>query len=399
MRSAAAAGGQRAPNTFFGDRSRTWDVVLAAVIPGLVVAGCAGAPRAEIAAYTSAYSEILTITNGVLDIVAPYERIVIRESAPGAISIPSSLRRQSRIDPAVWEAFAQEPELPGFGAPRPPPPELPGFGAPRPSAPSSERPPSRPAPPGAGSVAQPQRPRVLTLSGPCTRRVAGDDPYCYEMRDGYADIGDPPLVGAYRNLANVVLRFNTLLIAYADGVSGRLLQQELTGLATAVTELSTVSPISRINKAGAFAASFGALVDGLGPIVNIAGRYIDRAELRRFLLANYDLVDAALVLMARDSVELYANVAIGTNSFRRMAPPGTGQSLLTRRREIRRLISNWTVLLDDTRRLLGELKFAIETSDGIETRLHNLDGTIRARIDTSAIKKQIATLGTPVLAP
>jgi hypothetical protein len=72
----------------------------------------------------------------------------------------------------------------------------------------------------------------------------------------------------------------------------------------------------------------------------------------------------------------------------------------TRRREIRRLIANWTVLLDDNRRLLRELKFAIENSDGLETRLRSLnDSTVVARIDTSAIKKQIATLGTPVLPP
>ena len=161
------------------------------------------------------------------------------------------------------------------------------------------------------------------------------------MRDGYADIGDPPLVGGYRNLANVVLRFNTLLIAYADGISGRLLHQELTGLAASVTELSKASPVSRIHSAPALAASFSALVDGLGPIVNIAGRYIDRAELRSFLLANYDLVDAALLVMATESVELYANVANGTDSFQRIAAPNSGhiQSLVVRRKEIRRLIS------------------------------------------------------------
>jgi hypothetical protein len=229
--------------------------------------------------------------------------------------------------------------------------------------------------------------------------VTGSDPYCYEMRDGYADIGDPPLVGAYRNLANVVLRFNTLLIAYADGVSGRLLQQELGALSSAVTELSKASPITGISGAAAFATSFDALVNGLAPIVTITGRFIDRSELRNFLLANYDVVDEALILMAKGSVNLYANVAIGTNNFRRLVAPGADRALLVRRREVRRLISNWTVLLDDTRRLLGELRLAVETSDGLETRLRNLEGAVQARIDTSAVRKQIATLGTPVLGP
>ena len=238
----------------------------------------------------------------------------------------------------------------------------------------------------------------MTLPGNCTRIVAGADPYCYEMRDGYADIGDPPLVGAYRNLANVVLRFNLRdrlrgrrdgPVAAAGtvrtGVVGRRTKQSLGG--------------RRHRPGGGVLGKLTALVNGLAPVVSIAGGFADRSQLRHFLVVNYPIVDEALVLMARDSVDLYANVAVGTNLFRRLGAPGTDQSLLIRRREIRRLISNWTVLIDDTRRLLGELRLALETSDGLETRLVNLEGTVKARIDTSAIKKQIATLGTPVLGP
>jgi hypothetical protein len=374
-------------------------------VTALLAAGCAGLPRAEITAYTSAYSEILTITNGVLDIVAPYERIVIRSSAATPLSVPRGFRRGDWSDPSVSGAFAQAVEDPSLTAPRParedpsltaprPAQEDPSLTAPRPTRPAREdetltAPRPTPAAPSSG----------LTLPGSCSRMVGGADPYCYEMRDGYADIGDPPLVGAYRNLANVVLRFNTLVIAYADGISGRLLQQELGGLASSVNELSKVSPVAGINHAAAFSASFSALVSGLAPVVSLAGGFYDRAALRQFLLVNYPIVDEALVLMARDSVELYANVAVGTNLFRRRVAAGSDQSLVLRRREIRRLISNWTVLIDDTRRLLGELRLAMETADGLETRLVNLEGTVRARIDTSAIKKQIATLGTPTLAP
>jgi hypothetical protein len=125
----------------------------------------------------------------------------------------------------------------------------------------------------------------------------------------------------------------------------------------------------------------------------------DRAQLRDFLLNNYENVDKAIALMATGSAELYANVAIGTNLFRRMTAPGAGQSLVVRRQEIRRLIANWTVLLDDNRRLLRELRDAAAAPDGLETRLNNLDPSVKARTDTSVIKKQIATLGTPLLAP
>ena len=357
----------------------------------LLVAGCTAVPKVELTAYTTAYSEVQTITNSVLDIVVPYERIVIRNSAATPLTVPRGFRRSGWTDPSVWNAFAQATEDPSLTAPRPTQPaqEDSSLTAPRPKQPARKAPSSTTSRPA----------QVLRLPGGCTRMVAGADPYCYEMRDGYADIGDPPLVGAYRNLANVVLRFNTVMLAYADGISGRLLQQEINGLASSVSELSKVSPVAGINRAAAFSASFTAIVNGLGPVINFVGGVHDRAALRRFLVANYPIVDDALDLMARDSVELYANVAVGTNLFRRLAAPGTSKSLVVRRREIRRLISNWTVLLDDTRRLLRELRLAMETSDGLETRLVNLEGTVRARIDTSAIKKQIATLGTPVLGP
>jgi hypothetical protein len=57
---------------------------------------------------------------------------------------------------------------------------------------------------GAGSgPSSPRRERTPLIRGPCRTLVAGEDPFCYEVRAGYADIGDPPLVAAHRNLANV----------------------------------------------------------------------------------------------------------------------------------------------------------------------------------------------------
>ena len=218
------------------------------------------------------------------------------------------------------------------------------------------------------------------------------------MRDGFADIGDPPLVGAYRNLANVILRFNTLLVAYSDGISGRLLRQEIEGFTSSINEISKLAPITNISGAGTFAASFTGIVNSLLPIADLAGGVVDRAQLRTFLLDNYEIVDQALLLMAQNSSKLYANVYVGTQLFQ-IRTRGAGENLNTRRREIRRLIANWTVLLDDTRRILRELKIAIEASDGLETRMRNLEATVISRINTSAIKKEIATLGTPTLPP
>ncbi len=375
-----------------------------ALVAMLVVVGCAPVPKVELTAYTTAYSDSLEATNGVLDILVPYERVVMRVAAGDTAPIVSTprvagqplltkrnvVRPATSLPPPDPTLFA-DPNAVGSARPLPPPdPTL--FANPRavkPAKPAALHDPAPAEPIGA----------LTMVGGAGCRGIGGTDPFCYELRDAWADIGDPPLVAAFRNLSNVVLRFNNLLVAYANGVDGRLLEQDVNSLSAAASDLMQVAPIAAISGAGGFAAGFSGAVSALAPIAGLAGQIADRAQLRSFLLNNYENVDKALAQMATGSVELYANVAIGTNLFRRMAPPGAGQSLVTRRQEIRRLIANWTVLLDDNRRLLRELRAAVAAPDGLETRLKNLDPTIKASIDTSVIKKQIATLGTPTLGP
>jgi hypothetical protein len=369
-------------------------LVIATVLGG----GCAPLPKAELTAYTASYSDTREVTNGVLDIVAPYERVVMRSAAgdtPSAMSAqpagaPSSTSRKAarstmppRPDPSLFVN-------PGaVKAPRPLPPADPTL--------SVDTGATGPPQPAAAVSVDPATPEPAAV-GRCPD-AGGADPFCYELATAWADIGDPPLVAAYRNLSDVVLRFNDLLVAYANGIDGRLLQQDLNDLSNAVSALTQFAPIAAVSGAGGYIAVFNGAITALAPIAGAAGQIADRARLRSFLLANYDAVDHAIAMMAANSVELYANVGIGTNLFRRMAPPGTGQSLVKRRQDIRRLLANWVVLLNDNRRLLRELRAALVTPDGVETRLNNLGPPINIKIDASLIKKQIATLGTPMLAP
>jgi hypothetical protein len=199
------------------------------------------------------------------------------------------------------------------------------------------------------------------LPPPCADPIDPNNPYCYNICLGYADIGAPPLVAAYRNLSDVVARFNSLMVAYSNGVTGPLLKQELDGLANSVSQLSKLPPISAVNGAAGLGVSFQAVISEIIPIASFIGPFVDRAQLRAFLITNYNLVDKALDLMGRSSPELYANVAVGTRLFRREASAGSAsQALVTRQKEIRRLIANWTVLLDDTRHLLSDLEAAVE---------------------------------------
>lgn len=384
-------------------RIRNFLLPTAAVV--LVVAGCTPVPRVELTAYTTAYSDSLEATNGVLDIVVPYERVVMRVAAGDTASFVSTPRAAGHAvgasPPPIEERRSRPRPLPppdptlfadpnAVRSPRPLPPPDPALFA-DPNAVKSVKPAPAPDPP----PAAPTGALTTVIGSGCISGIGGADPFCYQLRDAWADIGDPPLVAAYRGLSNVVLRFNNLLVAYANGISGRLLEQDVNSLAAAAGGLTQLAPIAAIGGAGGFAAG----VSALAPIAGIAGRIADRAQLRDFLLNNYENVDKAIALMATGSAELYANVSIGTNLFRRITAPGAGQSLVARRQEIRRLIANWTVLLDDNRRLLRELRDAAAAPDGLESRLNNLDPPVKARIDTSIIKKQIATLGTPMLAP
>jgi len=119
-----------------------------------------------------------------------------------------------------------------------------------------------------------------------------------------------------------VLRFHNLLIAYANGISGKLLERDLDRLSTSAGGLTQLAPVTAISGAGAFTAGFGGAVTALKPIAGMAGQVIDRAQLRDLLLNNYPIVDQAIASLAMNSVELYANVAVGTNLFRRMTAPG-----------------------------------------------------------------------------
>jgi hypothetical protein len=390
-------------------RSRAWPGV--PIVFMLLAASCAPVPKVELAAYTTAYSETYAVTNGVLDIVVPYERVVLRNaSTTGTSSNPGPTAARVRDDAETALLIAQTEVRPPRPAPAPDPTLLADPSTVRPARPMPAPDPTLladpkgPTTPGRAPIAgsAPTRPTPALapdLPTIACRGVGGTAPFCYETRDAYADIGDPPLVAAYRRLASVVFRFNALLVAYGNGISGTLLQQDLDGLASSVTDVTQLGLIAGISGVGSFASGFGTAIQGLAPIANKAGEIADRAQLRTFLLNNYALVDQALEAMARNSVDLYANVAVGTNLFRRMKPPGQGEVLTTRRDDIRRLIANWTVLLDDARRLLRELKAAIEAPNGLESRLRNLDPPTQVQLDTSLVKKQIANLGAPTLAP
>jgi len=61
--------------------------IVACLALAVGVGACSTIPRVELTAYAAAYADIQSVTNGVLDIIAPYERVVIRFAARNTASL------------------------------------------------------------------------------------------------------------------------------------------------------------------------------------------------------------------------------------------------------------------------------------------------------------------------
>lgn len=210
--------------------------------------------------------------------------------------------------------------------------------------------------------------------------VLTQDPFCYGIRDQFATIGDPTLVGSYRNLIEVVSRFNAIVVAYSEGVSIRVLTQDVAEFATFVDAFGT-------------AASVNGAVDSAIPLATQAANLRDRRELLSFLAENHELVERAFEEMSLRSGRLYGTVNSGT-AILTANKPSLRASLNPRRREIRTIIANWTVLIDETKEVFGKLQFALNNANNLEVRLRNLDDTkFEINAGFVALQGQIAEIG------
>lgn len=321
---------------------------------------CAQVPRYEFNAFLEASEQLHSVTEDTLDIVAAYEREVIRNVAETTGAPPDA------PDPRAAAATADD--LSEFGlAPKQIGLQL------EPSAAVSS---------GAGAI-----------PAACRGRT-GPGQFCYQYRAAYATIGDPLLVAAVRRLSDVLYRYNAVLAAYGNGASGEILAADLARLqgelGAGLALLGTAAPAVPAGVAGAFKA--------LDPIARAVGKFRDRKALVDFLLGYADQVDAAYEAMAQGSTELFSNVYEGTTilSNRRGTTRVDEAALRARRDQIRELIANWTVLIDRSRRLLRELRIALANPGTLEPRLREM-GLISARSLAAAeiVRAQIMALGLP----
>lgn len=267
---------------------------LGMMFAALLLAACTTAttvPRVELDAYIGSYDKLQQTTNTVLDLVAPFEREVIRSVA---------------------------------------------------------------AQPGSGA------------GGDCP---TGRNSYCYALRDAWATIGDPPLVKSIRRSTDVLLRFNKLLSAYASSASVDLLRADYARLQARIGPLAglAASAPGNIGPAITIAKQLGTAA--AEPLLGAA----DRAQFGVYLRDNRAAVDEAFGLLAESSEVLYGNVSSATDLRKRAAANAAERAALDQRREqLRQILANWTVLIDNARVQLNELAWASANPDNMETRLRNL---------------------------
>ena len=237
---------------------------------------------------------------------------------------------------------------------------------------------------------------VATSDSPPTANSAaadcptGRNAYCYQLRDAWANIGDPPLVQSVRRTSDVLLRFNRLLTAYAAGVSADLLAADYARLQARIGGLSELaaSAAPGIAPAITLAKTLGESL--AGPLAASA----DRAQFGIYLQENQANVDQALGLLAESSEALYGNVKTGTDLRKRAAANANERAALDQRRtELRQMLANWSVLIDGVRLQLRELAAASANPQGLETRLRNL-GSADAETSANAetINREIISL-------
>ncbi len=211
----------------------------------------------------------------------------------------------------------------------------------------------------------------------------GNLAFCYGARDAFATIGDPPLVGSYRNLIEVIARFNTIVIAYSEGVSFRFISQDLEEFSKSVDAFASSSVSEFVS----------AQITNSGRFLERASDLSDRPALLEFLHETYPIVDEAFLVMAVQSARLVGTIETGT-SVLTGEQPALGGQLVARSLEVRSIIANWTVVLDETRQALEGMGFALTNPENLEVRIRNIgDDAFQLNLGFEAIQRQITELG------
>lgn len=290
---------------------------LAALVAALwlaLLAGCAAPGRAELEAYLARSEGAARATDAVLDLVAPYERIVLRNQTQDCAAAPAD-------------------DATGDGAP----PET--------------------APP-----------------EPTLRDPPLDFAHC--RRDAFATIGDPPVVGAARALSGTLGRLNGVMAARASGVSHQLLRRDFDAITAHVGSLAPL--VAHAEGAATALAKAAADAAPLGAILAIGDDAALRAFVttnRAAIVAAYAALSASSDTLwgnVRTGARQIGDEAMGAEAASLAERAALVRAAAARADQIAVLIADWTVVVDAQRGLFERYADAIARPGGLDGQIASL---------------------------
>jgi len=279
------------------------------------LAGCATRPVAEVRLVSRAFDDLNAASQPLLDDLALAEREQGRQAA--------EVRARARA-----QAEARPKPSPAAGADR------------------------RPA-----SGAADPCPDVLLVGGEKPGWPAIQDGFCLRDSPYFSAIGDPPATRAFRRGLAAVGDYTQLLLLLAED---RNLDEAKAQLQSLAGNLGVALEAAGVGGESVVAPP---VLEALSPLIDLAAKDANAAELKRVVLQESPKVEALVAALSKAAPELFRTVS--QTSFRRFNTVGLGnvevaKAEAQRIEAYRAAVSNYVVLLDDYRELLRALAAAYD---------------------------------------
>ncbi|NLI82116.1 MAG: hypothetical protein GX443_10585 [Deltaproteobacteria bacterium] len=242
-------------------------------------------------------------------------------------------------------------------------------------------------------------PVPATRTASQTIKASGfDEQFYIEDAPYVSQTGDPPATAAFRRSIAAVAVFNDIVLAYAEGRSLSELKREAAVLGSVVQEALHAVGGARVI-GGLSMPAVGAALTLVKAGADQAVALASRAAFRDAVVAQQPNIDAILVTVRDGTPAIFGlltgDLADSAKDAMDRGDKATAQVFIAQIETYRKMLSDWVLLLDDTRTALRATIAAMEHPYGCDPPLfvHELAASadqLRAR--TESIRNAIVTL-------
>jgi hypothetical protein len=311
------------------------------------LAGCAARPVAEVRLVSRAFDDLNAASQPLLDDLALAERDQGRQAA--------EVRAKARAQAG---------------------------GKPSPAAGADRRP---------GAAAADPCPDVLLVGGEKPGWPAIQDGFCLRDSPYFSAIGDPPATRTFRRGLAAVGDYTQLLLLLAED---RNLDEAKAQLQALAGNLGVALEAAGVGGASVVASP---VLEALNPLIELAAKDANAAELKRVVLQESPKVEALVAALSKAAPELFRTVS--QTSFRRFNTVGLGNIEVAkveaqRIEAYRAAVSNYVLLLDEYRELLRALAAAYDRPRQTATLAHLAERSAQLSARSDAWRRSLASLRT-----